>query len=527
MVVCLLWICTLAVGVAATLFWIHKLPRPDRLRQYLPAVALAAVVVIGLTLANIALRWVRWHFLARRIGVRLHTRDSLLIYVATLPGIMTPFSVGELMRAVLLGRKYAAHRADIVLLWGLERATDLFVLAMFVSLVRGNPTFLAIFGLIWLIVLLTVSRLYRGTHLRQCTSPLPCAVLLLSTTAAWILPGVALWSTLGLLRESLPLTSAVETFARGTILGGLTGLPLGTGVTGSSIITQLQAQGIPSTVTILATAIFRAGTAWFAVALGAMVALRYYRWLWSLWRSDDRSDHFDQIAPDYQSQIPDHIRRRLLTRKVQTMQRYLEAGGNGVPRRGLDLGCGQGWYACEMAELGHEMVAVDLSKNQVRLARQYARGQHVEAEFAAASAIDLPFPEESFDFAYAVNMVHHVLPKAAQRELFAEVVRVLKPGGVFFLHEINVTNPLFRLYMSYLFPLVRTIDEGTELWIRPHVLPATAEAQWRDEVDYFTFLPDFLPAGLVRPLGGLERALERSSVRRYSAHYMARLVKER
>jgi len=521
------WICTLAVGVGVTVFWLGKLDGPDLLWGMTPSIAVGIGLAIPLTLANIALRWSRWHFLTRRIGMRLHTRDSLLLYIATLPGIMTPFSVGELVRAPLVGKKYAGHRVDVVLIWPLERATDLFVLAALVSIVRWELTFVLIFGAIWLVVLVSISTVYRGTHLRQCTSPLPCAVLLLSTTAAWLTPGVALWGILRLLGDALAFPAALEAFSSGTILGGLSGLPLGTGVTGSSVITLLQQRGIEPASAILGTAIFRAGTAWFAVALGLIVAWIYRRWLLSLWRWQPKTDHFDRIAQEYPDEIPRHIRDRLLTRKVDAMRRQLGVNGDGGLRCGLDLGCGQGWYACEMAKLGHEMVAVDLSRIQVKLARRYVQGQHVETRFAAASAAHLPFPDDSFDFAYAINMVHHVLPRTAQRELFAEVVRVLKPGGVFFLHEINVTNPVFRLYMSYLFPLIRTIDEGNEQWIRPRILPPVDRARWHAEIDYFTFLPDFLPAKLVRPLAKFERVLEQSRLQNFSAHYMARLVKER
>jgi hypothetical protein len=41
------------------------------------------------------------------------------------------------------------------------------------------------------------------------------------------------------------------------------------------------------------------------------------------------------------------------------------------------------------------------------------------------------------------------------------------------------------------------------------------------EVRYFTFLPEFLAPGFVKLLASLERWLEGSSLRVYSAHYMA------
>jgi len=525
-IVLCVWCGTIALGVAATAFWLSRLQGLRWVQEHLPAIAAAVALAVSMTLLNIGLRWARWHFLTRRVGIRFATRDCLLLYTATLPGIMTPFSLGELIRAVLLGKKYSRHRPDVVILWFLERSTDLFVLAVFVGIAGSRPWFLAIFGLFWLLVLGAISALYRHRTFRSFTSPWPCTILLLTTTIAWLIPGLTLLVVLRLLGEPLGFASALATFSHSTILGGLMGLPLGTGVTGSSMIAQLQAQGLQSTTTIVGAAIFRLGTAWFSVALGVAVAVRYRGWLLSMFRSQEEHDHFDQIADGYEEQIPDHVRRRLLERKIRTMQRWLGNGHGGGRRRGLDLGCGQGWYATKMAELGHEVFAVDLSQEQVQRARRYAQEQGTPVQLAAASATRLPFPDASFDFVYAINMIHHVTPKAAQRELFAEVARVLKPEGVFFLHEINITNPLFRLYMSYLFPLIRTIDEGTESWIRPQRLPAISGAGWKKPIDYFTFLPDFLPAALMRPLAGFERLLERSRWRSWSAHYVARLVKE-
>src|SRR4030042_5471128 len=143
LVVCVL---TLVVGVSASLLRLDGLQASNRVWEFLPTVAAGVVLAVTMTLVNTGLRWGRWHFLTRRIGIRLHTRDSLLIYVATLPGIMTPFSVGELIRAVLLGKKYAAHRLDIVLLWPLERATDLFVLALLFGLIWTRPMLVILCG---------------------------------------------------------------------------------------------------------------------------------------------------------------------------------------------------------------------------------------------------------------------------------------------------------------------------------------------------------------------------------------------
>ena len=44
------------------------------------------------------------------------------------------------------------------------------------------------------------------------------------------------------------------------------------------------------------------------------------------------------------------------------------------------------------------------------------------------------------------------------------------------------------------------------------------------DIRYFTFLPDFVPAFIVRALAPVERALESSAFRGYSAHYVAVLL---
>ena len=93
------------------------------------------------------------------------------------------------------------------------------------------------------------------------------------------------------------------------------------------------------------------------------------------------------------------------------------------------------------------------------------------------------------------------------------------------MHEINTNNPIFRLYMGYLFPLIKKIDEGNEAFILLAELPPIEGAGWASEVEHFTFLPDFVPSRIQRLFAGFERRLEQSRLRHFSAHYQACLVK--
>src|SRR5439155_2029156 len=140
------------------------------------------------------------------------------------------------------------------------------------------------------------------------------------------------------------------------------------------------------------------------------------------------------------------------------------------------------------------------------------------------SVLQIPAADASFDFVYIINVLHHLNSVDEQRRAFAELFRVLRPGGLLFVHEINTRNILSRFYMGYVFPSLNCIDEGVERWLLPHRLNHYSDAPTID-VRYFTFLPDFLPERVVRMLQPAERRLEESPLRIYSAHYMAVLRK--
>ncbi|HEX8803508.1 MAG TPA: cytochrome P450, partial [Acidimicrobiales bacterium] len=64
-----------------------------------------APAILGLTLCNYALRFLKWQYYLRLIGVRgLATRDSLGIFFSAFTMVMTPGKVGELLKSYLLRR---------------------------------------------------------------------------------------------------------------------------------------------------------------------------------------------------------------------------------------------------------------------------------------------------------------------------------------------------------------------------------------------------------------------------------------
>jgi SAM-dependent methyltransferase len=99
--------------------------------------------------------------------------------------------------------------------------------------------------------------------------------------------------------------------------------------------------------------------------------------------------------------------------------------------RGLDVGCGPGFLACELAhEVGPagRIVGLDESPEMLEAARAriVREGLEDRAEVRTGDAARLDFPADSFDFVTAVQVYLYVGDVAAA---LAEAARVLRPGG--------------------------------------------------------------------------------------------------
>lgn len=92
----------------------------------------------------------------------------------------------------------------------------------------------------------------------------------------------------------------------------------------------------------------------------------------------------------------------------------------------LDAGVGAGRYAEVMARWGAEVVGVDLT-HAVDAAAQNLRGVP-SAHLVQADIFALPFPDETFDVAYSIGVLHHTPDTEAA---FRRVAATVKKGGHF------------------------------------------------------------------------------------------------
>lgn len=104
--------------------------------------------------------------------------------------------------------------------------------------------------------------------------------------------------------------------------------------------------------------------------------------------------------------------------------------------RVLDVGSGIGGPARLFAQrFGAKVDGVDLTPEFVQVARSLTErtGLSGQVTFSQGSALALPFGADEFDVATMLHVGMNIDEKAA---LFAEVFRVLKPGGVFAVYDV-------------------------------------------------------------------------------------------
>ncbi|HET7427402.1 MAG TPA: class I SAM-dependent methyltransferase [Gemmatimonadales bacterium] len=89
----------------------------------------------------------------------------------------------------------------------------------------------------------------------------------------------------------------------------------------------------------------------------------------------------------------------------------------------LELGCGTGLTSYFLRQRGGTWVSADFERDHVRSARQLVRDRILQV-----GDRQLPFATGSFDVVAAINFLEHIRD---DETFFAEMVRVLKPGGDF------------------------------------------------------------------------------------------------
>jgi arsenite methyltransferase len=111
--------------------------------------------------------------------------------------------------------------------------------------------------------------------------------------------------------------------------------------------------------------------------------------------------------------------------------------------RVLDLGCGAGTDSLVAAQMVGEqgyVTGIDMTPQMLAKARAAAAEMGTgNVEFVESEAEELPFPAESFDVVISNGVIDLIPDKDA---VFAELHRVLVPGGRMQIADVTIQNPV-------------------------------------------------------------------------------------
>ena len=191
------------------------------------------------------------------------------------------------------------------------------------------------------------------------------------------------------------------------------------------------------------------------------------------------TDHFQKDAPFWQdvyarTDVFSVIHRERAARALAEVGRLPLAPGSRV----LEIGCGAGLLAIQLAQGGFLVEATDSTPAMVELTRQNAEragiASHLHTGIADAHALE--FDDDAFDLVVAMGVLPWLPdPTVALKEMS----RVIRPGGFLVANIDNrarLTHLLDPLLNPALQPLRRALGHG-----RPR--GAAAKTVWRRQFD--------------------------------------------
>ncbi|MBP2133437.1 ubiquinone/menaquinone biosynthesis C-methylase UbiE [Methanomicrobium sp. W14] len=104
----------------------------------------------------------------------------------------------------------------------------------------------------------------------------------------------------------------------------------------------------------------------------------------------------------------------------------------------LEAGCGNGKNLLSMTGKGWDITGFDFSKKAAYLCRQNLKNDSFSSVLVS-DASDLPFKNSIFDAVFAYHITGHS-EKVKRKEIAFEFSRVLKPGGMLYFSEFEVSD---------------------------------------------------------------------------------------
>jgi phosphatidylethanolamine/phosphatidyl-N-methylethanolamine N-methyltransferase len=175
--------------------------------------------------------------------------------------------------------------------------------------------------------------------------------------------------------------------------------------------------------------------------------------------------HHSRIYSDLAG-IYDHVFTRVFRRRIDQVVKGLR-----IPEgaRVLEVGIGTG-LSVDAYPRHADVVGIDLSQDMLDHAAQKMDPlRHGHIRLQQGDALNLSFPDESFDFVTAFHVIT-VVPDP--KRMLDEMVRVCRPGGkIVIINHFSSERALIRFVVDRVDPITRHLGWSTKLRLRDVVDP--------------------------------------------------------
>lgn len=124
-------------------------------------------------------------------------------------------------------------------------------------------------------------------------------------------------------------------------------------------------------------------------------------------------------------------------------KRYLDEYVTGTNLKVFDIGGGPGRYAFYLAQKGHRVSLLDLSRRNIEVAKEQAAKKGIRLEaYIHGNALELGDYGSDYDLVLLMGPLYHLVKAQDRRKALGGSLRLLKPGGLLVASFISSYAPI-------------------------------------------------------------------------------------